>query len=58
MKYRIKIGKDGYYGTRPFVGVPKDEATVFESMKEARKTLNRLNGRLLKGQPRAAIQPI
>lgn len=46
--YIIKISPDGYYGDRPWTSVSKAEATRFSSMEEARKTLNRLQGRLMK----------
>lgn len=46
----IRLNADGYYaGNRPYTAVPRDEATVFTSMKDARRQLNRLQGRLMKG---------
>ena len=47
-QYVIKLNKLGYYGNIPFKPLPRIEATVFPSMKSARKQLNKLNGRLMK----------
>ena len=45
----IRLNDDGYYGSKPFAAMPREEAIVFPTMKEARRQLNRLNGRLMKG---------
>jgi hypothetical protein len=50
MKYVIKIGESGYYGQKPFIPVPRNEAIVFDTMADARKQQNRLNGRLWKDE--------
>ena len=38
----IKLNEKGYYGTRPWIPVPLNEAVVFSSMKAARRQQNRL----------------
>ena len=48
MSYIIRLSEEGYYGKIPYRAVPKKDAMIFPSMKEARATLNRLNGRLIK----------
>jgi hypothetical protein len=55
--YVIRLNADGYYaGNRPYTAVPREEATAFSSMKDARRQLNRLQGRLMKdGQ--SSIEP-
>jgi hypothetical protein len=55
--YVIRLNADGYYaGNRPYTAVPREEATVLSSMKDARRQLNRLQGRLMKdGQ--SSIEP-
>ena len=47
MKYVIKISDKGYYGKLPWTPVPIEDAIVFTKMKDARRILNRLNGRLI-----------
>ena len=52
MTYLIKFSTGGYFSTQTGYNwnsqnAPKDTAYVFNNMKEARKQLNRLNGRLL-----------
>lgn len=53
MKYVIRLKKgsyyEGYFGKKPWAAVSLDEAIKFEDMKSARRQLNRLNSRLLKG---------
>lgn len=54
MKYVIRLEKYGFYngyfsGKKPYQAVSLDEATTFSEMKSARRQLNRLNSRLLKG---------
>lgn len=44
----IERGDGDYYGREPWRGVTKDKVIVFKTMKEARRSLNRLNGRLLR----------
>ena len=52
MKYVIKIRKGetaGYFdNNQPYTLADFNDAKVFESMKDARHQLNRLNGRLMK----------
>ncbi len=57
MKYIIKIGELGYYGHKPWTPVPRDEAIVFDTMKKARRTQNRLNDRLWTDE-RSEIEPL
>jgi len=62
MNYIIRIGDRGYFGRKPWTPVPREEAFAFPTMKQARKTLNRLNGRLMKNEsseiePRNADHP-
>ena len=47
--YVIKLNENGYYGHTPYTPVLYDDAIVFDTMKEARKQLSRLNDRLMKG---------
>jgi hypothetical protein len=52
MTYLIKFSTGGYFSTKidylwNSQDAPKDAAYVFNTMREARKQLNRLNGRLL-----------
>lgn len=54
--YVIRLNADGYFGELPYTPVPREKAIVFTSMKDARKQLNRLNGRLMKGGG-ATIEP-
>jgi hypothetical protein len=42
MKYIIRLNKDGFFGRRPYTTMKVEDAKVFNSMKEARKQLNRL----------------
>lgn len=56
LSYVIRLNADGYFGDRPYTPVPRDEAVVFTDMKAARRQLNRLNGRLMKGG-NATIEP-
>lgn len=52
MKYVIKIHKgdeNGYFDAhQPYTLAEFKDAKIFDSMKEARHQLNRLNGRLMK----------
>jgi hypothetical protein len=51
MKYVIRFKDGGYYSTLEGWGwssAPRIHAHVFDTMKAARKQLNRLNGRLVK----------
>lgn len=55
--YVIRLNKDGYYAdNRPYTAVSRKEATVFSAMKDARRQLNRLQGRLMK-EGHASIEP-
>jgi hypothetical protein len=55
--YVIRLNEEGYYsGNHPWHPVSRSQATVFTTMKAARKQLNRLNGRLMKGGS-AEIEP-
>jgi hypothetical protein len=56
-EYVIRLNDEGYFGRRPYTAMPKTEATIFPSMKDARKQLNRINGRLWKGLG-AIIEPL
>lgn len=56
--YVIKLNEKGYFGEMPYTPVPREDAIVFETMKRARKQLNRLNGRLMKNNGAGAeIEP-
>lgn len=46
-QYVIRLNSGGYYGTMPYTAVPKSKAITFHTMKDARASQNRLNGRLL-----------
>lgn len=49
MKYVIRFKDGGYYSwTKPWSSATRADAKVFDSMKEARRQENRLNGRLAK----------
>lgn len=52
MRYIIKISKTGSFGYfdlhQPYTLADIKDATIFNSMKDARRQLNRLNGRLMK----------
>jgi hypothetical protein len=49
MKYIVKINKTGYYSSKHlWQTVSRDDATIFNSRKQARVMLNRLVGRLMK----------
>ena len=60
MKYVIKIKKgvdSGYFDSHhPYTLADFKDAKIFDSMKEARKQLNRLNGRLMKSSV-STIEP-
>lgn len=48
--YVIRLNEEGYYsGSHPWTPVSRSQATIFTTMKAARKQLNRLNGILMKG---------
>lgn len=57
MKYVIKLSEAGYFGHIPYTPMPREKADVFDSMKDARRQLNRLNGRLMK-KGNAEIEPL
>ena len=52
--YVIRISEEGYFGKKPYTPMPLEEATVFPSMKAARKQENRLRS-VLK-YPNATIE--
>jgi hypothetical protein len=52
-KHVIRIDDTGYFGSKPWTAVPKEEATQY-IMKDARRVLNRLRDRL--GYPKAEIE--
>jgi len=56
LKYIIRMSPKGYYGERAWTEGPREEAFIFDSMKDARRALNRLNGRLWKDGPGATIE--
>lgn len=48
-QYVIRFKDGGYFSeTKPWSSAPRANAKVFDSMKDARKQENRLNGRLVK----------
>jgi hypothetical protein len=57
MNYLIKFPDEGYFSYHaPYRSVKREEASVFTSMKDARKQKNKLEGRLMKGM-RFEIEP-
>jgi hypothetical protein len=57
MKYVIRISPKGFYGKKPWTEVPRNEAVIFDSKKDASRQQNRLNGRLWKHGPGATVEP-
>jgi hypothetical protein len=45
-QYVIRLDDTGFYGKVPWGTSPLSDATVFDSMKEARANLNRIRDRL------------
>jgi hypothetical protein len=54
-QYIIKLNDQGFYGKVPWGPSPLSDAKVFDTMKAARKQLNRIRDRL--GFPKAIIMP-
>jgi len=46
MRYVIRLDETGYIGDIPFKGMPLEQATVFPTMKDARRRLNFYRGRM------------
>jgi len=44
-KYRIRLDENGFYGSLIWQSSPLDKARIYDTMKQARRTLNRLRDR-------------